>query len=381
MAEIKKHVNDSFYCIRHTFRELPSGKQHGNEDIDRTLTLEKNYSLLPDRCQNAEDANRYRKKIEKELFKYNRKGLVRTIEIVIQCPDDCTEKDKFFQTAYQYVCDKVLPMGERSVVSAMVHGDEHKYLKDKNGNFKLDANGNKIDLSKEHIHIIAVPAVPDKKHEAFEWKLSAHDLTSKSRLKQFHPGLQKACDDAGIQATVYTKKSGYGKSIGLSVKQLKEITNKTGIVIDKSITVDELADILTENRDIKLYDKQLKEQLKIYERELASNFKLISKQKITISELQECVKSRDSSLNKRQEQIIQKDSELHTVVNENATLKQQLKTLQKELVQANERIQELESRPEFTHNWGNHDTWGVSDSWGTSEWENKNTEHKEERQW
>ena len=46
MAEIIKHVNDSLYCIRHALRELPPGKMHGNEDIDTTLTTEKNYSLF-----------------------------------------------------------------------------------------------------------------------------------------------------------------------------------------------------------------------------------------------------------------------------------------------------------------------------------------------
>lgn len=263
MAEFKKHVDDSLYYIRHAMRELPEGKSHGNEDIDMTLTEEKNYSLLHGRCQTAAEANSYRKELEKELFKYNRKGLVKTIEIVIQCPDDCTDKEAFFETSYRYVCDKVLPMGERCVVTAQVHGDEHKFLKDENGNYRLDETGQKIDISKDHLHIIAVPAVPDTKHAEYEWKLSAHDLTSKGRLRQFHPGLQKACDDAGIQATVYQKKEGDGKTIGLSVKQLKEITNKTGIVIDKSLTVEQLAEILQENQNIKLYDKELRAKFDI----------------------------------------------------------------------------------------------------------------------
>ena len=96
MAEILKHVDDSLYCIRHALRELPEGKSHGNADIDPTLS-ENNKSLLKGRCQTADEANAYRKELEKEIFKNNRKGLVRTIEIVIQCPDDCTQKDAFFE--------------------------------------------------------------------------------------------------------------------------------------------------------------------------------------------------------------------------------------------------------------------------------------------
>lgn len=53
-----------------------------------------------------------------------------------------------------------------------------------------------------------------------------------------HPSLQAALDKAGIKATVYQKKSGDGKTVPLTVKQLKEITNKTGVVIDHSLTVD-----------------------------------------------------------------------------------------------------------------------------------------------
>lgn len=39
-------------------------------------------------------------------------------------------------------------MGEKSVIVAQVHGDEHKYLKDENGNFKLDENGEKSTFQK-----------------------------------------------------------------------------------------------------------------------------------------------------------------------------------------------------------------------------------------
>lgn len=323
MAEIIKHVNDSLYCIRHALRELPPGKMHGNEDIDTTLTTEKNYSLLHDRCHTADEANQYRKDIEKEIFKYKRKGLVRTIEIVIQCPADCTDKNAFFETSYNYVCNKVLPMGEKSVIVAQVHGDEHKYLKDENGNFKLDENGEKIDISKDHLHIIAVPAVRDTKHSDYDWKLSAHDLTSRTRLRQFHPGMQKACNDAGIRATVYTpKNSGDGKTIALSVAQLKEITNKTGIIIKKSLTIDKLAEILATNRDVQILNKDLQKKVDQY---ISHNHDI-------------------------EHQLKEKD---HTISD-----------LKKELEESRQKIRELEVSKEQAQTWGNNQSWGNNSAWG-----------------
>lgn len=374
MAEFKKHVDDSLYYIRHAMRELPEGKSHGNEDIDMTLTEEKNYSLLHGRCQTAAEANSYRKELEKELFKYNRKGLVKTIEIVIQCPDDCTDKEAFFETSYRYVCDKVLPMGERCVVTAQVHGDEHKFIKDENGNYRLDETGQKIDISKDHLHIIAVPAVPDTKHADYEWKLSAHDLTSKGRLRQFHPGLQKACDDAGIQATVYQKKEGDGKTIGLTVKQLKEITNKTGIVIDKSLTVEQLSEILKENRDIKLYDKELRRKLDI---ELHNNVSQ-TEEKLQQKDAEyqrlktkatEIISAKNAEIETANQKVVSKDAELTELKRSNQELQQRVDALEEALKQKEVELEQAQSKAHeveaTSKEWGSDSAWGSqNNSWG-----------------
>lgn len=330
MAEIIKHAYDSLYCIRHTLRELPAQKKHGNEDIDESLS-HLNYSLLQGRCQTADEANRYRKNLEKSIFKYNRKGIVKTIEVVIQKPSDCDQEEAFFKTAYQYICEHVLPMGERAVICSTVHKDEHKYLKDENGDFKLDKSGNKIDISKPHLHIIAVPAVPDKKHEDFEWKLSAHDLTSKSRLKMLHPGLQKACDDAGIHATVYQKKEGNSQVISLTAKQLKEITNKTGIVLQKSITIDELADLIKQHKDIQIKETRLQKKLDTYQKQTDALFELLAAQDKDITELHSSLQSRDEEIKKLQEE---------------------------QLVQAQERISSLDRNRAMEESWGSNNGWG-----------------------
>lgn len=318
MAEITKYgANESKQHIKHDLRELPAGKSYGNESVDTTLSG-KNYSLIR-RGKNADEVNKYRTNLEKEIFKYNRKNLVHSVEVVIQLPADCPpEKEReFFQESYNYVVSK-LPMGERCVVVAEVHKDEHKIV-----------NGE--DISKPHLHIMYVPAVPDtKKHfkpqtkdeikkglqpETYQYKLCADALTKRAALKAFHPGLQKHLDEKNIPATVIQKKEGDGKTLGLSVKQLKEITNKTGIVFNKSLTIDELANILKEHENIRLYDKEIQSRMAAY---------------------------------KTQIELLQK--ELEETKNKLAEVEKQ-------------HAQEVKNQPQ---EWGHSNTWGTTNTWGES---------------
>ena len=62
-----------------------------------------------------------------------------------------------------------------------------------------------------------------------------------------HRDLQAHLDSAGIQASVVKKKEGSGKNVSLSVAQLKELTRQTGIVLDHSLTMEELASLIVEN--------------------------------------------------------------------------------------------------------------------------------------
>ena len=57
----------------------------------------------------------------------------------------------------------------------------------------------------------------------------------------------------------FTVTNGTKGGIGLSVKQLKSITAKTGVTIDKTLTADRLAEILVESRDVKLAKEITKE--------------------------------------------------------------------------------------------------------------------------
>ena len=248
MAEITKYNSSEVLAhIRHDLRELPKGKTYGNDAVVPELT-QNNYKLI-DRG-NAIQVNNYRKGLEKEIFKFNRKNLVHAVEVCIQCPSDCPEEQKaeFFREAYNYVVS-TLPMGERCILVAEVHQDERKYTED--GEL----------ISKNHLHIMYVPAVPDNKHQGYEWRLCADQLTKRAALKKFHPELQAHLENCGIQATVYSKNKSGGKTIALSVPQLKAITDKTGIVIDKPLTIDQLAEILVENRELKIKVHELEKTL------------------------------------------------------------------------------------------------------------------------
>ena len=404
MAEITKFgASEVAFHIKHDLREIPEGKDYGNESIIPEKSKD-NYSLL-DRCQTAAEANKYRKQIEKECFSYNRKNLVHAVEVVVQCPADCPpeQKEAFFRESYNYICS-TLPMGERCVFVAEVHVDEKHY----------SPTGEMI--SKDHLHVMYVPGVPDTKHDGFDYKLCADELTKRAKLREFHPGLQSHLDSHGIKATVYSKKEGDGKTIGLSVKQLKEITEKTGLKIDKSITVDQLAEILKVNRDITIYDKRLQAQLQDREEKIATLSATVTSQDKTISEMKSKATLKDALIERLQGQLRQKDAELsHTkssdleakrdnstlqeqlqkkdqekqqliqkanqiiaskdatieaVTKDNEELRQQLKEMQAELARSKEKIQDLEAaaekqvQPERDATWGTQNSWGNTNSWG-----------------
>lgn len=349
--------------IRHNMRQLPPGKTYGNESVDLSLTS-KNYSLI-NRGNTPEEVNQYRRNFENKIFKYNRKDLVHAISLVIQCPDDCPpeQHDAFFETAFNWCCNNYLPAGKECVFLAEVHKDEHKYIKT-----LQDGKTVLTDISKEHLHIAFVPAIPaGEKHPDYKYRLNSYQLTVRSILKNLHPSLQKAINDAGLTATVFRKKTDDGKTISLSIKQLKSLTEKTGIVIDRTLTLDELAKILVQNVELRQKTEELSQST--------------SNKDNKISELQEELKAKTNSINKL-------NGDLKSELQEKEHLQNQLQSAQdsiknKELeIQANkEKLEELELK----HNSSNEYTWGTESSWGiTSNWDNNNEKTiniEEEKLW
>ncbi|MCD8249266.1 MAG: plasmid recombination protein [Lachnospiraceae bacterium] len=234
--------------IRHDLRDLPDGKNYGNDSIDPSLS-KNNYSVI-NRGSTTVEVNKYRKSLEKDLFKFRRKDLIHAVEAVIQLPDDCPpeQREDFFRECVNFIAS-TLPRGKQDIFVAKVHRDERHH----------SPAGEMI--SKDHIHIMYVPAVKDTKHEGFSYRLCAHELTKRPVLQKLHPNFQAYLNAHGIHATVYHGKNGAGKTLGLSTKQLKEITAKTGVTIDRSMTADDLAALILQNQEYRKEIENLKQQI------------------------------------------------------------------------------------------------------------------------
>lgn len=387
--------------IKHDVRQIPEGKSYGNESVDPELS-KTNYSLI-DRGKTATEINQYRKDFEKECFKYNRKNLVHSVELVIQCPSDCPQEqhEQFFQTAFDWYCDRYLPAGKDCVFVAEVHRDEHKFI-------TAYENGKELqkDISKEHLHIMYVPAVPaGEKHPEYKYRLNADQLTKRAVLRDMHPSLQKELKEKGIQGTVYSKKSSDGKTIGLSVKQLKEITEKYGITIDHSITVDELAQIIGKNAELTEKVDALSSSVTEKNKNISELTKTLSFRDHQLETLRNDLQTKSTDLSSDKEvaelksklqkkevenakikatatQIItEKELENQKLQEQLQTIKEQLQERDHELQKSKDRIADLETSKDKT--WGSDAGWGSKSGWGnTSAWNtNNNNTYEEEKTW
>jgi myosin heavy subunit len=342
------------------------------------------------------------------------------VELVIQCPSDCPPEQHgaFFQAAFNWYCNTYLPAGKDCVFVAQVHKDEHKLITTENG---------VQDISKEHLHLAYVPAVPaGEKHPGFEYRLNADALTKRAVLKEMHPSLQAELDRQGIKATVFSKKNGDGKIIPLTVKQLKEITEKTGVVIDHTLTVDELGAMLSKNVELsqkvdvltntvsaqtngiaelkrtisekdreigslqaeirvsKSYDisadkEKAELQRKLQEKD-AENLKLKSAAQRIISE-------KDMQLTQAKEMLATRELETNQTAQQNQKLQEQVHSLQKtlkgkefELQQEREKTVTLETLSAVSkeHTWGADPGWGSQSGWESNTSNTKSKEYVEE---
>lgn len=374
MAEVKKFgAKNMNQEINHALRELPPGKAHSNEDIVPELT-HKNYSLL-NRCQTASEAIKYRTELEKEIFRFKRKNLVREVGIIVQCPSDCPadQKADFFRETYSYICS-TLPMGERCVVVAQVHVDERK---------KNPFTGEII--SKDHLHVLFVPAVKDSKHDGFSYRLCADQLIKKKYLYNLHDGLQQHLDKAGIKATVKYKKSGDGKGIHLSVSQLKTLTESTGITLDHSLTIEELSKIINTNvlqeRQLSTFKKELAEKEAMLEaaqvdaQKKISQENILNHQRVTlkeseISSLKQTILSKEADIEKLKAQTEHLQNRIVTTEKDLKEKSSELSRLQETAQHLEEKISALEKENTSLREhqkgraWGHTAGWGTTQSWG-----------------
>ena len=397
MARIEKYSTGIVGVIKHNIREFKDGICPTNMEVDQSKKGD-NYSLVR-RGETAKEIEKYRKQVMKEVFHYNRKNIILCNEVVCTLPADCPpEQEKlFFEESYKYICS-TLPMGEKSVILAEVHCDEGRVMKD----------GVTVAEGAHHLHVMYIPAVPDSKHEGFDFRLCSDELTKRAVLKQWHPNYQKWLDDAGVQATVA---SGVTSGKGISVKSLKEISKETGLSLEQIKAL--------EKENEKLYSKLMEK-----EQELAVTHQTITKKDSIIAELREYAASRDTQIEALQDKLKSKESDLlreklqgRSADKEKADLQaqvqekenQQLRTAaqkiisdkdiqlqaanerlaakEQELTKAQDRIRELEAkqkevevkRPEQEHTWGDS-SWGSNAGWGNSNPSTSKT-YEEEKLW
>lgn len=317
MASMDKHGADTLYFIRHNMRELPPDKTPSNVEIDPERTKD-NYSIIS-RGKTAEEVNDYRKQIESEIFHYNRKNLVRSVEVVITLPTDCPpeQEEAFFKESYNYVVS-TLPMGEKCVFLAEVHKDEGRVQKD----------GVTVIESPPHMHIMYVPGVPDEKHDGYDFKLCADQLTKRAQLKQFHPKFQKWLDDAGIKATVHSGVTG-GQNV--SVSELKQLTKETGLT-------------LAEVKELQQDKTTLLNMLQERDQKNTLLKAALHTKDTTISDLQVSSAEKDQTISELTERLHTKEAEITSDRAKSAGQSEEVEKLKKQLAEKDQEVERIRSK-------------------------------------
>ncbi len=124
---------------------------HSNTDIDTTKT-ERNYAIGCETYSKALEHLKERTRAVDAIIPPMRvkKDRVTAVFLEIPCPNEIVDRDKFFQKAYDFACER---LGKDNVHGGFVHKDEvHEYT-DKNGH---------IRTSLEHMHVLASPYTAEK---------------------------------------------------------------------------------------------------------------------------------------------------------------------------------------------------------------------------
>ena len=249
---------ESNYCLTPYIKEVNgqicdiSKMELSDADIVKDITSE-NYFSNREAIQKLESQH-YKTRMN-EVYCYKRADIKTMVCTVVTLPKEVTdvnEQERFFNAAVSFLSDRY---GTDNVVSAVIHnGDEQK-----NGlphlHFywipvcKIDKS--KLMAKKNHV----------KAMEQFEEKVSCNDKITKKDLQTLHPDFQKYLEDHHVQGRVLLKGEGSGTRINLSIQQLKEFTKKTGIVLNERIDMDRFMKILEENKQVRIIDKKLKQEI------------------------------------------------------------------------------------------------------------------------
>ncbi len=256
---------------RHNNRLIINDK---NSDIDIKKTQQFNYSLTPyikdipreqyfdRRAEIKKREYDYYKQRKSEVYCYNRADIKTMAGYVVTLPNEINnqiDEERFFKATVDFFSNRY---GAENIISATVHKDESK-------------------LGSPHMHLDFMPIckidhdklMAKKNHckamENYQEKISANDVLTKRDLQTLHTDLQRYLDSNGIKGRVLVNPEGDGKTVNLSVAQLKEITKKTGIVIDKPMTIEQFSKMLVEQQNIKIVDHKLEQKIQQLEKENA----------------------------------------------------------------------------------------------------------------
>lgn len=164
MAHLAKYPRTAMAAMLAHYERVPElerGYRRDNIDNDRTSL---NYMLSPARTGGAQA---WLDNQLAQLARQPRKNAIVMCDVVVTAPRDLREGDErlFFTAMYDELCE--MWGGEDRCVLAAVHMDE----------------------SMPHMHFAFVPITEDG-------RLSARDLVSRAALRDMHPRLQRAADEA-----------------------------------------------------------------------------------------------------------------------------------------------------------------------------------------
>lgn len=175
-----------------TNSQIAAAFRHNERDIQNPTNVDIDHNRTKDNYQIGiirEHPFEYYKQRMSEVYCYKRPDVKKMVEWIVTLPKDCPrdQEHSFFQSVYDFMCDRWVQDDGKSVIGAWVHTDEKKIE----------------GRESRHMHVDFIPIVKDPKHEQ-GYKICKSDFISRSDLRTFHQDLQKYLKEKGIGGSVYT---------------------------------------------------------------------------------------------------------------------------------------------------------------------------------
>ena len=391
MASVEKYTYDAVLAmIRHNGREVdnPSNKDIDPERTKLNYSFPLNHGGLTDK--------EYYEELVGSKYLYGRgtqreKEAIMAFGWIVTLPEELKgypEKEKtFFEGAFTFICDRY---GKENVINNYVHYDEGgfphlhvlvcpvtkldhdqvqfktvkttKAVRLESGRyeyeyrFKLDENGNKIKVNNY-----------SRMTDYYDQKIDCNTVLNRIEMKNFHYDLQNYLKKNGIEGKVINGKT---DGMNMTVSQLKEFTEKTGLTLkdvremqgEKTI----LESFVASQERIKELE-QVIEQKDIY-------IESLERSHIEEKSYQEQADRSDTIEYKNEHQnlhetVTQQEKTIENLSSKNEELQRKLYEVEKQIEEKNKevervRLQAEEAKKEEnkTRSWSREETQG----WGTS---------------